>query len=40
MSKIVEKDFSFPKNKTGDKTNKEYINKLVLYYYLKQLKTN
>ncbi len=40
MAKIIDRDFSPTKNKHSDKTNKQYINKLLIYYYYKQLKTN
>jgi|GEM_PF-6683030 len=40
MVKIIEKEFSKIEQKKYDKNNKEYINKLLNYYYYKQLKIN
>lgn len=39
MAQIIEKNFSKSSKKQELKFNKEYINKLLTYYYYKQLKS-
>ncbi len=39
MAKIIEKDFLKMNKDRHDRNNKEYINKLLIYYYYKQLKS-
>lgn len=40
MAIIIEKDFSQSQNLKKNKYNKDYINKLLIYYYYKQLKSS